>query len=195
MDLYITWQVAALILVTAAAGLTTVVVLARIHGLRSFAKMAPHDFATTIAIGSVLAGTAMASVPLFQGLAALVALFGVQHLFQRWRLHGGTAVIDNDPVLLMRGDQVQWDTLRSAGVTVDDLRSKLREANVLVYDQVRAVVLEGTGDISVLHGDPDGPRLDPDLLEDVQGLDLDDALPAGWMPDEDRRRSPLAAGT
>lgn len=195
MDMYITWQVAALILVTAAAGVTTVVLLARIHGLRSFAKMAPHDFATTIAIGSVLAGTAMASVPLFQGLAALAALFGIQHLVQRWRLHGGSAVVDNDPLLLMRGDQVQWDAMRSAGITADDLRGKLREANVLSYDQVRAVVLESTGDVSVLHGAPDGPRLDPDLLDDVQGVPAAAARPSTWLADEGRSPSPLASGT
>lgn len=31
------------------------------------------------------------------------------------------------------------------------------------------VVLESTGDISVLHGDPSEKRLDPTLLKDVQG--------------------------
>lgn len=191
MDLLITWQVAGLVLVTAAVGLTTVIVLARLHGLRSFAKMAPHDFATTIAIGSVLAGTAMASVPLIQGLMALVGLFLAQKLYQRWRVHGGTRFVDNDPVLLMRADVVQWEALHTTGVTVDDLRAKLREANVLEYDQVRAVVLESTGDIAVLHGDATGPRLDPDLLHDVQGVEADDDTPSSWIPGQDRRQSPL----
>lgn len=191
MDLFITWQVAGLVLVTAAVGLTTVVVLARLHGLRSFAKMAPHDFATTVAIGSVLAGTAMASVPLFQGMAALVGLFLAQRLYQRWRLHGGDRFVDNDPVLLMRGQVVQWQAMHSTGVTVDDLRAKLREANVLHYGQVRAVVLESTGDIAVLHGSDDGQRLDPDLLADVDGVDVEDDPPASWVGQEDGRQSPL----
>ena len=191
MDLFITWQTAGLVLMTAAAGLTTVIVLARLHGLRSFAKMAPHDFATTIAIGSVLAGTAMASVPLFQGMAALAGLFLAQWLYQRWRLHGGDRFVDNEPVLLMRGDTVQWQALHSSGITVDDLRSKLREANVLHYDQVRAVVLESTGDVLVLHGDADGPQLDPDLLADVRGVEAQDDPPASWATHTDRGRSPL----
>lgn len=191
MDLLITWQTAGLVLVTAAVGLTTVIVLARLHGLRSFAKMAPHDFATTVAIGSVLAGTAMASVPLLQGLVALLGLFLAQRVFQRWRLHGGDAFVDNDPVVLMRGVEVQWAALHSTGVTIDDLRSKLREANVLSYEQVRAVVLETTGDISVLHGDVDGPRLDPDLLDDVRGVDPQDDPPTSWQRHEERATSPL----
>lgn len=184
MDLFITWQVAGLVLATAAVGLTTVVVLARLHGLRSFAKMAPHDFATTVAIGSVLAGTAMASVPLFQGMAALVGLFLAQRLYQRWRVHGGGRFIDNTPVLLMRGETVQWQALHTTGVTTDDLRAKLREANVLHYGQIRAVVLESTGDIAVLHGSDDETLLDPDLLADVRGVDADDDPPESWIRQE-----------
>ena len=180
MDLLITPQQAGLVLVVSAAGLVAVVVLVRLHGLLSFAKMAPHDFVTTVAIGSVLAGTAMASVPLVQGLLALAGLFAVQKLFQRWRLRGGDRFIDNAPVLLMRGDAVQWDTLHATGVTVDDVRAKLREANVLAYDQVRAVVLESTGDIAVLHGPVDGPFLDPDLLADVRGARDGGAAPPSW---------------
>ncbi len=192
MDLFITWQVAGLVLVIAAVGLTTVIVLARLHGLRSFAKMAPHDFATTVAIGSVLAGTAMASVPLFQGMAALVGLFIAQLFYQRWRIHGGDRFIDNTPVLLMRGQTVQWQALHTTGVTTDDLRAKLREANVLHYGQVRAVVLESTGDIAVLHGSDDETLLDPDLLADVDGVDAEDDPPGSWVREEGRGDSPLA---
>ena len=190
MDLYITWQVAALTLVTAVTGVTAVVILTRLNGLRSFAKMAPHDFATTIAIGSVLAGTAMASVPLAQGVTALAGLYLAQRFYRGWRLRGGTAVIDNSPRLLMAGREVQWETLSRSGVTVDDLRGKLREANVLRYDQVRAIVLESTGDISVLHGPADGEPLDPDLLDDVIGAPTGTHVPPCWEPG-DGGRSPL----
>lgn len=190
MDLFITWQVAGLVLVTAAVGLTTVIVLARLHGLRSFAKMAPHDFATTVAVGSVVAGTAMASVPMFQGMAALVGLFLAQRLYQRWRMRGGDRFTDNAPVLLMRGRAVQWQALHATGVTADDLRAKLREANVLHYGQVRAVVLESTGDIAVLHGSDD-EALDPDLLADVRGVDADDDPPESWARQEGQDDSPL----
>lgn len=41
--------------------------------------------------------------------------------------------------------------LKATKVTPDDIRAKLREANVTDLNQVRAVVLETTGDISVLH--------------------------------------------
>lgn len=192
MDMYVTWQVAGLTLLTAAIGLTTVVVFTRLNGLRSFAKMAPHDFATTVAIGSVLAGTAMTSVPLTQGIAALAGLYVTQRLYRVWRQHGGDQVMDNAPRLLMIGSEVQWPAMRATGVTVDDLRAKLREANVLRYDQIRAVVFETTGDIAVLHGDVDGPRLDPDLLAGVDDVELEGDMPDGWAVEHPTDESPLS---
>ena len=48
-----------------------------------------------------------------------------------------------------------------------DLIAKLRESNVLDFAEVRAAVLETTGDISVLHGD----ACDEALLRGVQAYD------------------------
>lgn len=53
----------------------------------------------------------------------------------------------------------------------NDVYAKLREANVLSLDQVRCVVLETTGDISVMHGDPDGPPISGELLQGVVGAE------------------------
>jgi len=55
--------------------------------------------------------------------------------------------------------------LDATRVTRSDLMAKLREANVLRFDAVRAVVLETTGDISVMHGD----HLEQELVDGVRG--------------------------
>ena len=149
------------------------VVFTRLAGLRSFSKMSSFDFAITVAFGSVVAGTAMAKdPPLLQGVTALGTLYLVQHLVaQLRRRKKASSLVDNDPIVLMIGRDVLQENLTAAGMTDADLRSKLREANVLDYDEIRAVVCEATGDVSVLHGDPDGPSLDPDLLQDVRGAE------------------------
>ena len=82
----------------------------------------------------------------------------------RKRLPGVTALIDNRPLLLMDGTEVLCDNLRRANVTEADLRAKLREANVTRWSQVRAIVMELTGDVSVLHAPPDAPPIDKSLL-------------------------------
>jgi uncharacterized membrane protein YcaP (DUF421 family) len=80
-------------------------------------------------------------------------------------------VVDNEPLVLMAGDRILRDNLNKSRVTENDLWAKLREANVLDPQEVRAVVLETTGDISVLHGQPDRVALHPCLLRGVRDAD------------------------
>jgi uncharacterized membrane protein YcaP (DUF421 family) len=49
-------------------------------------------------------------------------------------------------------------------MTSVDLVGKLREANALEFSQIRAVVFEPTGDVSILHGE----RLNERLLDGVR---------------------------
>ena len=118
----------------------------------------------------MLAGTVIAeNPPLLQALAALVVLYALQIglAFLRQRSDAIQHAVDNEPLLLMAGREVLHDNLRTAKVTESDIRAKLREANVLSLDRVHAVVLESTGDVSVLHGDPDAD-LDLSLFEGVR---------------------------
>jgi uncharacterized membrane protein YcaP (DUF421 family) len=151
----------------AAAGIyLAVIVMTRISGLRSFSKMSAFDFAMTVAIGSLIASAASGQAPLVTVLVGVgvlfVAQFTVAVLRKHSLLHG---IVDNSPLLLMDGERILEDNLGAARITLDDLHGKLREANVLHYGQIRAVVLESTGDISVLHGTE---RFDEDLLRGVR---------------------------
>lgn len=56
------------------------------------------------------------------------------------------------------------DNLDVANVSLNDLYAKLREANVLDTKDVHAVILETSGDISVLHG---AKELDKKILHGV----------------------------
>ena len=57
--------------------------------------------------------------------------------------------------------------LNKVEITENELRGKLREANVIRLNEVKAVVLETTGDVSVLHGDDD-KEIEAYILEDVE---------------------------
>jgi uncharacterized membrane protein YcaP (DUF421 family) len=165
-----TWAAAGWVLATTVAIFLSVLIATRVAGLRSFSKMSSFDFAMTVAVGSVMASTATSSsVPLSHGLVALGGLYGTQVVIARLRLHtGADDLIDNTPMVLMVGNRLLHDHLRAVRISESDVRAKLREANVLNYDQVVAVVLETTGDISVLHGDE---SFDPDLLRGVIGAE------------------------
>ena len=142
--------------------------LVRVVGLRSFSKMTSFDFVMTIAMGSLVGSAARVSEwnDYLQALAAMATLFVVQWVSALVRKSSKTAdrILQNQPVVLMRNGEIIDQALRHTRVSRDNLYAKLREANVLDQSQVRAVVLETTGDVSVLHGE----KLEEVLLEGVE---------------------------
>lgn len=147
--------------------ITTVV---RVIGLRSFSKMTAFDFVTTVATGSLLGGAATATTwtGFMVASGAMLALLGTQALVTEMRVRSveWLKILENEPILLMRDGRMDKHAMRKARVSEADLMAKLREANVLSLSEVRAVVLETTGDISVLHG----KELDENLLKTVKTI-------------------------
>ncbi|MCB0035860.1 MAG: DUF421 domain-containing protein [Anaerolineales bacterium] len=146
--------------------------LTRLTGLRSFSKMSAPDFAMTVAVGSLFASSISAGTPpLTLSVFAFICLFAGQWLLALIRRVSKkfSTLIDNKPVLLMHGSTFLRDNMHQTKITENDIRAKLREANVLSLDQVRAVVFETTGDISVLHTANPEQQLAQELLADVVG--------------------------
>ena len=144
------------------------IAVARLYGLRSFAKMSSVDFASTIATGSILATIAVnPDQSLLKGTVALLTVVGFQNLFSyvKRNFSAVEAATENSPVFLMYNGRILHRNLARCGVTNSDLMAKLREANVLRLADVRAVVFETTGDVSVLHGE--GP-VDAQVLAGVR---------------------------
>lgn len=158
-------------IVLSALGIYVVVILlTRIFRKRSFSKMSSFDFAVTIAIGSIIASTLLSSsVSFIEGVVGLLSVYFLQAFvaFIR-RFSPVKSVVDNAPLLLMNGQDILWDNLKKAHVTEGDLKAKLREANVIELEEIRAVVFEATGDIAVLHASNSDKELEPWLLEGVE---------------------------
>jgi uncharacterized membrane protein YcaP (DUF421 family) len=163
------WTELAVVVLAAVATYAAVIAFTRLAGVRSLAKMSSFDFAATVAVGSVVAGTITGNAAVAVGLLALGLLFLLQYvvavLRRRDLLHG---LVDNPPMLLMAGREVLEDNLRHVRVSREELWSQLRLNGVHHRDQVQAVIMETTGDISVLQvGEP----LDPELLRGVRGAE------------------------
>ncbi len=158
------------IILTAAGIYIATIILTRLAGKRSFSKMSSFDFAMTVAIGSIIATTVLSkSVSLSQGMVGLAAVYALQisvAMLRRYKIV--QKLVDNKPLLLMDGEEMLHKNLRKARVTEADLRSKLREANVLELSQIRAVIFECTGDIAVLHSKDDQVKVEDWLLKGVE---------------------------
>ncbi|MEL0644626.1 YetF domain-containing protein [Olleya sp. Ti.3.14] len=149
-----------------------IIILTRIIGLRSFAKFTAYDFAFTIAIGSIISSTLTSSTSITHGSVAIAGLLFLTYIFStlQKKFPSINTLISNKPLLLMKGQTILHDNLKHARIEKSQLIAKLREANVLDFKQIEAVVLESTGDISVLHksSESDDTNLSAELLKGVR---------------------------
>ena len=147
-----------------------IICITRLAGKRTFAKMSSFDFAITIAMGSILANAVnQPSKSFMSAVVALAILACLQVLFAKL-VNSSQAlenIATNSPVLLMKDGEILEKNLKRCLVSKSDLMAKLREANVLQLSEVKAVVFETTGDISVLHSS-DKQTIDSEILEQVK---------------------------
>ncbi len=129
------------------------VLLLRISGSRSLAKLNAFDFVVTVALGSTLASILLdKKIPLAEGLSAFVLLLGLQFVvsFVSSRWPGFEQATRSSPVVVFSRGVVLHEALLGARLTEGDLFSAIRQAQVGSLDHVEAVVLETSGELSVL---------------------------------------------
>jgi uncharacterized membrane protein YcaP (DUF421 family) len=178
--LWTSWQEVGLVLLSTVSIYLSVIVYTRIAGLRSLATMSSFDFAATVAVGSTIATVANLGTPTAHGLLVLGTLYALQAAIAWSRRTMNGRFIDNRPLVLMAGAEILHENLQVVRVTEWELMSQLRAHGVNRLDDVRAVIMESTGSISVLHG---AQPLDPAVLAGVRGADrLSDAGSAGSRP-------------
>lgn len=151
---------------------SVIILITRISGLRTFAKMSSFDFASTIAIGSILASVVLnTNQSLLKGSIALggIVIFQTFFSYVTRKSKKLDSLFTNSPVMLMYEGKILYENLDKTNVGEDDLIAKLREANALKFSEVRAVILESTGDMSVLHSS-ETTELDAKVLQGVKGI-------------------------
>jgi uncharacterized membrane protein YcaP (DUF421 family) len=149
--------------------------LVRLLGPRSLATTSISDLPCVLALGAVIGRTALLSVPtLWSGIVALVTLFVLQRVARAVRRSRRmTALLDRPAVLLVADGHCDVGAMRRVGVTEDDVRQRLRLAGIGSWEQVGRVVLERTGEISVVRRDL--------VLDDALFADVDAASEASRM--------------
>lgn len=148
----------------------TIIILTRLAGKRSFSKISGFDFAVTISIGALIATTILSSsVTLIQGMVGLTAIFLLEIISTSLRQSPlYRKAVDNSPLLLMDGSVILDDNLKKVKLSRADLMANLRRSNVIDLSQVKAVVFEITGEISVLHSDKEEQELEGIIIKDVK---------------------------
>lgn len=129
------------------------VILLRVSGKRTLAKMNVFDWVVTVALGSTLATILVnQDVTLAQGALALALLIGMQFVVT-WsgvRAKWVRSAVSGEPSLLLYDGSFLPEALKRERVNEDDVYAAVRSSGIAALDQVRAVVLETDGSFSVL---------------------------------------------
>lgn len=169
----IDWQQVLGISLSAVGFYIGLMMFTRFMGLRSFSKLSSHDFAMTVGIGSILASTVLSDSPsLLQGLFAVGVLFVIQGLVSmiRRKVKPLKALIDNQPIILMAHGEYFWDNLKEANLSTSDVQQVLRKNSIKSKTEVFVVIMETTGDMSVIKNNDVIP--DWSLFNDVRDSNL-----------------------
>lgn len=143
-------------LISALTVFVVVILLTRVFGLRSYARLSTFDFAFTLAKGALIATIAINdTVGFFEGAIALLAIYGGEWITGtlRTRFSWFDKLVSNRPVLLMYKGAFIQKNIKSTRVNLNDIYFALRQSNIDTMEDVQAVVAEPTGQISVLTGD------------------------------------------
>lgn len=151
------WETVAYVIGSTAAIYCSSLLAIRVAGRRTVAQLSSFDIVVTIALGSLIASTAVSRDPSYaQGVTAVVTLLLLQVLGaaarQRWA--GVRRLLDFAPYVVVRDGEPDLPTTPfGPQMTRDELVSKLRERNVFELDGLRLVVIEPTGGLSVAQGE------------------------------------------
>lgn len=153
------------------------ILLLRVSGKRTLAKMNAFDFVVTVALGSTLA-TALLSkdVALAEGLTAFATLILLQYVIAWLSVRSATVrkLVKSEPALIFYQGQFLDSVLKRERVTPDEVRAAVRSQGVATMDNVEGVVLETDGSFSVVKS-ADQPTT---ALQGVSNYPMTDGVPS-----------------
>ncbi|PHK95418.1 hypothetical protein CR162_07975 [Pseudoroseomonas rhizosphaerae] len=147
------WSGLLRVLVVGTLAYVALVLLLRLSGKRTLAKLNAFDLIVTVALGSTLATVLLNnSVALAEGVLAFALLAGLQFVVA-WlsvRSERFDALVKSEPSLLLHRGRFLDATLRAQRVTRDEVLAALRASGVADPARALAVVLETDGTLSVI---------------------------------------------
>lgn len=149
----------------AVAAYATLVLLVRLAGNRTLAKLRAFDLVVTIALGSVFASTVVSpSVSITQGMVAMTSLILLQYAvaWTATRSAKAAKLVTNQAVLLYHDGAFLYGNMKRARVTEEEILSAMRGSGHGTTEAVQTVILETDGEMAVLgRGAGFEPKIDP----------------------------------
>jgi uncharacterized membrane protein YcaP (DUF421 family) len=142
------WEVAA----KAVLMYATALVALRVGERRTLAQWTIIDFATAVAMGAIIGRTAIAGTQSYlTGAVAVCTLVAIHRLASVMRFQPLIGkLFDHRIRVLVAEGKLRREELRKCGLTDEDLFSQLRQRGVFAVEDVRYVLSEPKGSITVV---------------------------------------------
>lgn len=147
------WMSLARIAIVSLSGYAALVLILRVSGKRTLTKMSAFDLVVTVALGSTLATSILSKdVSIAEGALAFAMLVLLQYAVAWVATRSPTFshVLKSEPTLVFYRGEFRRSALRRERLTEGEVRSAVREHGVAAMEEVEAVVLEASGDLSVI---------------------------------------------
>ena len=147
------WQTLQRTVVIGILAYLSLLVLLRVSGQRTLAKMNAFDLVVTVSLGSTLATILLnKNVTLAEGTLALALLIGMQFAvtWSSVRAAWFRKLVTGEPTLLFFHGHYLTVAMKQSRVTKDEVTAAVRAAGLDDLTKVKAVVLETDGSFSVL---------------------------------------------
>ena len=131
----------------------TLVLFLRISGKRTLAKLNAFDLVVTVALGSTLSAIILQeNIALAEGATALALLILLQFsvTFLSVRSTRFAKAIRSEPSLLLRDGELCKQAMRRVRITSSEIHSAIRAAGGEDIGEVRSLILESDGTLSVV---------------------------------------------
>lgn len=134
----------------------TAIIGFRLGERRTLAEMSAFDFVAAVAVGAIIGRVPNASGTSYAaGAVTLVAILVAHKIVSRLRYFpGAAAVIDHPPEVLVLDGQIVSSALRRSALTDNDLYGILRQHGVTELNELRLVVFEQRGQVSIVRRTP-----------------------------------------
>ena len=156
--LFDTWFGLVRIVVVGTTAYAALVLILRVFGKRTLAKLNAFDLVVTVALGSTLATVLLSkSVALADGLLGFALLVGLQYAVAWLSVRSPRfgAVVKSEPSLLLHRGRFLEGAMRRQRVTQEEVVSALRSSGLARPEDAAAVVLETDGSLSVVRATGD----------------------------------------
>jgi uncharacterized membrane protein YcaP (DUF421 family) len=154
-----TWSDVLRVALVGPASYAVLVVVLRVSGKRTLAKLNAFDLVVTVALGSTLATIFLSKdVSWAEGVAAFLVLALLQYVVAATtaRLPAARTVVTSGPTLVLRDGQLLEQAIRQQRLTDSEVRQAIRATGIGDVTAVAAVVLESDGTLSVISRDSAG---------------------------------------